>query len=69
MGLYDEVGLNCAWCNERIIEQSKGGPCALEHYDINEAPKEVLAGLDEEVYCIHCGNFTKIYVFVLTTKA
>jgi hypothetical protein len=55
MGMYDTVYFHCPTCGNRISTQSKGGPCELNEYHINDTPADVAGSLHEtEFTCNAC---------------
>jgi len=56
MGMFDWVHYQCPWCGETIEDQSKEGPCYLNHYDLDNAPPAIKADMAEHSFneCTHC---------------
>jgi ribosomal protein L37E len=57
MGMYDSVMVPCPRCGERSEFQSKSGDCTLATYSINDAPADVLQGVNRHSpnVCKKCG--------------
>jgi hypothetical protein len=53
MGMFDEVLLDCPWCNDTNVEQTKSGPCLLRTYPLN-GELTTTAGVVGDHYCENC---------------
>lgn len=58
MGMYDTVTVACPKCGELEEFQSKSGACNLETYSLDEAPDDVLRGVNRHapIRCRKCGT-------------
>lgn len=56
MGVYDSVVLVCPDCGEHHRVQTKAGKCRLETYTIDDAPFDVLAGVENTPVTCACGT-------------
>lgn len=58
MGRYDSVMARCPSCGHRNEFQSKGGPCAMNTYELGNAPADVLSDVNRHapVECRGCGT-------------
>ena len=43
--MFDIVQIPCPKCGHKVAFQSKGGYCAMQIYDLEDAPPKVLADL------------------------
>lgn len=68
MGVYDSVWVKCPSCNHRIENQSKSGDCILANYNIEDAPQDVLEGIETELHCYNCNHHIKIKMITKTIK-
>ena len=57
MGLFDTVMVPCPTCGTRMGFQSKGGPCRLKTYELEDAPSDVLSNVNRHSphTCSNCG--------------
>jgi hypothetical protein len=64
MGMYDSVMVPCPTCGESADFQSKSGNCNLETFALDEAPDNVLLGVNRHapMHCRKCG--TKYHVAI-----
>lgn len=64
MGMYDTVLVPCPACNVRAEFQSKSGACELETYLLDEAPDDVLLGVNRHSpsRCVECGTLFGVEV-------
>lgn len=46
MGCYDSVQVPCPVCGKLYYAQSKGGPCKLKDYTLENAPQDVLSDIN-----------------------
>jgi len=60
MGCYDEVEIPCPMCGWVYIEQSKGGDCGLDRYNLSNVPLDVLGGIGKHKR-FTCGNCGQLY--------
>jgi len=58
MGCYDIIRVPCPTCQEVEDFQSKGGPCSLYTYDLDDAPADVLMDVNRHspYTCRRCGT-------------
>lgn len=55
MSCHDTVKINCPKCHKDIIAFSKKGPCAVESFELSNAPLAILADLEHQVFvCENC---------------
>lgn len=55
MGMFDVLSACCPECLEQIQVQSKAGPCSLSHFDLANAPPEILLDLQgKTLECSSC---------------
>lgn len=54
MGMFDSVYVHCPECGETNELQSKSGECSLHTYLLNDAPLDVMVGIDQSNYCKFC---------------
>ena len=61
MGCYDTVLANCPKCGEENEFQSKSGDCALQYYELQNCPENVLANVNRHspVKC-KCGIYFQV---------
>lgn len=57
MGMYDTVLVRCPQCGTVAEFQSKSGKCLLETYARDEAPDDVVRGVNRHApaTCVKCG--------------
>lgn len=69
MGCYDTVMVPCPDCGVKEEFQTKSGDCCLWVYEIEDAPEDVLAGVNRHApyACQKCG--TLFYVKMLAVPA
>ena len=62
MGVYDTVYVPCPNCGEPYEAQSKSGDCTLAIYTLDDAPPDVLAGVNRHApfVCDECGEVFKV---------
>ena len=62
MGCYDTVLVSCPRCGEVGYFQSKGGPCILADYTLENAPQDVLSDVNRHSphECGGCGAFYEV---------
>jgi hypothetical protein len=62
--MFDTYHYTCPYCQEENEEQNKSGPCSLSHFDIFDAPIEILANLQKYGLdpCTHCGETSRIVI-------
>ena len=58
MGCYETITVPCPKCQEPYYAQSKSGPCAMLDYKLEDAPDEVIAGVNRHApfTCEKCGT-------------
>ena len=64
MGMYDTVTVLCPTCGECGEFQSKSGACNLETYTLDDAPDDVLRGVNRHapIRCRKCGTLFAVEV-------
>jgi hypothetical protein len=64
MGMYDTVTVPCPTCGEHGEFQSKSGDCKLETYTLDDAPDDVLRGVNRHspLCCHKCGTLYAVEV-------
>jgi transcription elongation factor Elf1 len=60
MGSYDTLRVRCPKCGKQTEQQTKAGDCMLKRYTVDNAPLDILAGVQNQcdagkVQCEHCG--------------
>ena len=62
MGMYDIIRAPCPKCSTPIELQSKSGACLLQEFTLDDAPPEVLAGVNAlaPYRCGRCGSYVRI---------
>lgn len=70
MGLYDTVRIPCPECGELYDAQSKGGPCHLDTFDMDDAPADVMMDVNRHApYTCSCGTRFEVHTkFVVIAK-
>lgn len=58
MGCFDSVMVPCPVCLTRMEFQSKGGPCLLDVFELEDAPADVMSNVNRHSphKCPGCGN-------------
>jgi len=71
MGMFDQVLVPCPACGEQLVFQSKSGERVLGSWHIENAPQDVLVGLDGKTRVCSCGlpvSISIIKTAVVTTS-
>ena len=59
------INIPCPKCQAAVDVQSKGGDCLLRVYTLDNAPEDVILGLENRHYlesCDKCGSTLKVVV-------
>lgn len=65
MGMFDRVMVPCPKCGTRSEFQSKSGACVLATHALEDAPDDVLVGIEsDEARCEACGILFRVDVEV-----
>lgn len=63
MGMFDSVYIKCPDCGTSIEFHSRTGDCCLTSYTLDDAPSDVLCGLDgDKEMCPECGREVAIEI-------
>ncbi len=55
MGTYDSVWMKCPRCDDKVEFQSKAGKCILEHFTMEDVPRNVAQDiLGQTTICEKC---------------
>ncbi len=66
MGVYDTVIVDCPYCHTPYHAQSKGGPCEMREYYLNDAPPDVLSNVNRHApfECENCKRWFEVELVV-----
>ena len=69
MGMYDIVWVPCPKCGTKHECQSKSGPSGLEEFEMDAAPLQVMAGINDlsPYRCQECGSYFKVEIQTIYT--
>src|SRR3990167_7651023 len=61
MGLYDSVTVSCPKCGRKWEAQSKGGPCDMAQYTLQNCPEDVLSDVNRHApFECYSGSYTEL---------
>ena len=61
MGLYDSVVVPCSNCGKKWAVQSKGGPCDMAEYTLDNCPEDVLSDVNRHApFECYSGSYTQL---------
>lgn len=71
MGMFDTFLWTCSECGYKNETQSKGGPCELKVFTLEDVPLEVVecaSDIPGTLYCTGCSSVFRVHVNVSLVK-